>query len=211
MLATARRLTEVESYVRNGDWTGWRLKQWLGVDVHHATLGIIGMGRIGQAIAKRAAAFDMSIAYTARNARPQLPWAHLPSVQALAEQVDFLVVITPGGAATRHLIDASALAALGRSSAQGGILINVARGSVVDEAALIDALERGVIAGAGLDVFENEPQVPERLRALPQVVLAPHIGSATAQTRQAMADLAFANLRAFFSDQPLPSAVPECR
>ena len=103
------------------------------------------------------------------------------------------------------------LAALGRSSPAKGILVNVARGSVVDEAALIEALEQGVIAGAGLDVFENEPHVPERLRALPQVVLSPHIGSATGQTRQAMGDLAFDNLHAKFSGQPLPTPVPECR
>ena len=116
------------------------------------------------------------------------------------------MVITPGGAGTRKLIDAKVLAALGAE----GILVNVARGSVVDEAALIDALERGVIAGAGLDVFEREPNVPERLRAMPQVVLTPHIGSATVQTRQAMADLAFANLREHFAGRALPSPVPEC-
>jgi lactate dehydrogenase-like 2-hydroxyacid dehydrogenase len=117
------------------------------------------------------------------------------------------VVITPGGAATRKLIDAEVLAALGPK----GILINVARGSVVDEVALIDALERGVIAGAGLDVFENEPQVPERLRQMPQVVLTPHIGSATTQTRQAMADLAIANLAAHFAGLDLLTPVPECQ
>jgi len=149
----------------------------------------------------------MSIAYTARHARPELPHRHFPSAAALAAESDFLVVITPGGAGTRKLINAEVLAALGSK----GILVNVARGSVVDEAALVDALERGVIAGAGLDVFENEPNVPERLRALPHVVLAPHIGSATGQTRQAMADLAFANLRAHFAGEPLPTPVPECR
>jgi lactate dehydrogenase-like 2-hydroxyacid dehydrogenase len=125
----------------------------------------------------------------------------------LAAESDFLVVITPGGAATRHLIDAEVLAALGTK----GILVNVARGSVVDEAALIDALERGVIGGAGLDVFESEPDVPERLRAMPHVVLTPHIGSATTQTRQAMADLAFANLQAHLAGRPLLSPVPECQ
>jgi lactate dehydrogenase-like 2-hydroxyacid dehydrogenase len=127
----------------------------------------------------------------------------------LAAESDFLVLITPGGAGTLKLIDAEVLGALGKGAGQG-ILVNVARGSVVDEAALIDALERGVIAGAGLDVFENEPQVPERLRQLPQVVLTPHIGSATGATRQAMADLAFNNLKSHFAGQPLLSPVPEC-
>ena len=172
-----------------------------------ARLGIVGMGRIGQAIAQRALAFGMSIAYTARSAKPALPFAFHATPRELAAASDFLVVITPGGAGTRKLIDAEVLAALGSN----GILVNVARGSVVDEAALIDALERGVIGGAGLDVFEDEPNVPERLRAMPHVVLAPHIGSATGQTRRAMADLAFANLMAHFAGQPLPSPVPECQ
>jgi hydroxypyruvate reductase len=148
----------------------------------------------------------MSVAYTARNARPALPYRHLPDARALAAESDYLVLITPGGAGTRKMIDATVLEALGPQ----GIVINVARGSVIDEAALIDALERGVIAGAGLDVFENEPRVPERLRALPQVVLTPHIGSATHQTRQAMANLAFGNLSAHFAGKPLLSPVPEC-
>ena len=138
-------------------------------------------------------------------ARAGLPYRYLPTAAALAAESDFLVVITPGGAGTRKMIDAEVLAALGRK----GILVNVARGSVVDEAALIDALERGVIAGAGLDVFENEPHVPARLLALPHVVLVPHIGSATGQTRQAMADLAVANLAAHFAGQALLSPVPE--
>jgi lactate dehydrogenase-like 2-hydroxyacid dehydrogenase len=120
-------------------------------------------------------------------------------------------VITPGGAATRHLIDASVLAALGSSSPARGILVNVARGSVVDETALIDALQRGVIAGAGLDVFADEPRVPQALIDLPQVVLTPHVGSATAATRQAMADLACANLVAHVEGRPCPTPVPECR
>jgi lactate dehydrogenase-like 2-hydroxyacid dehydrogenase len=172
-----------------------------------ARLGIVGMGRIGQAIAHRAAAFGMSIAYTARSAKAGLPYRYLPTPAALAVESDFLVLITPGGAGTRKLINAEVLAALGPK----GILVNVARGSVVDEAALIDALERGVIGGAALDVFEDEPNVPERLRALPQVVLVPHIGSATGATRQAMADLAADNLREFFAGRPVPTPVPECR
>lgn len=209
LLCTARQLPAADRFVRSGDWSKGNLP--LARKLSGARLGIVGMGRIGQAIAHRAQAFGMAIAYTARSARPGLPHRYLPSAEALAEVSDFLVVITPGGAGTRHLIDAKVLAALGRSGPGGGILVNVARGSVVDEDALIDALERGVIAGAGLDVFENEPNVPERLRALPQVVLTPHIGSATQSTRQAMADLAFDNLRLHFAGQPLRTPVPECR
>ena len=209
MLSTARQLPAADRFVRGGQWLQGNMP--LARKMSGARLGIVGMGRIGQAIAHRALAFGMSIAYTARSAKPALPHRYLPSAEALAAESDFLVVITPGGAGTRHLINAQVLAALGRSSPGGGILVNVARGSVVDEAALIDALERGVIAGAGLDVFEAEPQVPERLRALPQVVLTPHIGSATQGTRQAMADLAFANLQLHLSGHAVRTPVPECR
>jgi len=204
MLCAARQLPAADRYVRAGDWAA-KGPMPLARKMSGARLGLVGMGRIGQAIAHRAAAFGMSIAYTARSARAGLPYRYLPTAAALAAESDFLVVITPGGAGTRKMIDAEVLAALGSR----GILVNVARGSVVDEAALIDALERGVIAGAGLDVFENEPHVPARLLALPHVVLVPHIGSATGQTRQAMADLAVANLAAHFAGQALLSPVPE--
>ena len=204
MLCAARQLPAADRYVRAGDWAA-KGPMPLARKMSGARLGLVGMGRIGQAIAHRATAFGMSIAYTARNARAGLPYRYLPTAAALAAESDFLVVITPGGAGTRKMIDAEVLAALGPQ----GILVNVARGSVVDEAALIDALERGVIAGAGLDVFENEPHVPARLLALPHVVLVPHIGSATGQTRQAMADLAVANLAAHFAGQALLSPVPE--
>ena len=206
MLSTARQLPAADRHVRAGQWRSAGPMP-LARKMSGARLGLVGMGRIGQAIAQRAAAFGMPIAYTARHGKPELPYLYLPTPAALAAQSDFLVVITPGGEGTRRLIDAEVLAALGSK----GILVNVARGSVVDEAALIDALERGVIAGAGLDVFENEPNVPERLCKLPHVVLTPHIGSATGQTRQAMADLAVANLAAHFAGRPLPSPVPECQ
>jgi hydroxypyruvate reductase len=208
MLNCARQLCAADRYVRAGHWPQANMP--LARKMSGARLGIVGMGRIGQAIAKRALAFDMNVSYTARSAKPGLPFRYLPSAAALAAEVDFLVLITPGGAATRKLIDAAVLRALGQGAGKG-ILINVARGSVVDEQALIEALEAGTIAGAGLDVFENEPQVPERLRALPQVVLTPHIGSATGATRQAMADLAFNNLAAHFAGKPLLTPVPECR
>ena len=209
MLGAARQLPAADRHVRAGSWSNGPIP--LARKMSGARIGIVGMGRIGQAIAQRALGFNMTVAYTARSAKPALPWAFLPNAAALAAVSDFLVVITPGGAGTRRLIDAEVLAALGSSSAQKGILVNVARGSVVDEAALIDALERGVIAGAGLDVFEDEPNVPERLCALPNVVLTPHIGSATGQIRQAMADLAFDNLQRGLSGQPVKTPVPECR
>jgi len=205
MLGVSRGLVQADQYVRAGSWAQGPME--LGRKMSGARLGIVGMGRIGKAIAERAAAFKMPVAYTARSAKTELPYRFYPDAAALAAESDFLVVITPGGAGTRKLIDAKVLRALGPD----GILVNVARGSVVDEAALIEALQQGVIAGAGLDVFENEPNVHEALRKLPNVLLAPHIGSATRATRQAMADLAVANLRAHFAGQPLLTPVPECR
>lgn len=205
MLAISRQLVRADAFVRSGEWNKGPME--LGRKMSGSRLGLVGIGRIGQRIARRAAAFDMHVAYTARHARPELPYPYFSDAAALAAESDYLVVITPGGAATRRLIDANVLRALGPK----GILVNVARGSVVDEAALIEALEKKEIAGAALDVFANEPDVPERLRRLPNVLLAPHIGSATHATRQAMADLVVANLRAHFSGQPLPSPVPECR
>jgi hydroxypyruvate reductase len=206
MLCAARQLPAADRYVRAGEWAA-KGPMPLARKMSGARCGIVGMGRIGKAIAQRALAFGMSIAYTARSAKADLPFRFFPNAQALAAESDFLVVITPGGAGTKHMIDAKVLRALGKK----GILVNVARGSVVDETALIEALEQGVIGGAALDVFENEPHVPERLRALPHVVLVPHIGSATTSTRQAMADLALANLAAHFAGQPLKTPVPECR
>ena len=204
MLSAARQLPAADRYVREGRWLQGPMP--LARKMSGARLGLVGMGRIGQAIAHRALAFGMSVAYHARSARPGLPYCFEAKLTDLAQVSDFLVVITPGGAGTRHLVNAEVLRALGPK----GILVNVARGSVVDESALVEALEQGVIAGAGLDVFEDEPRVPDRLKALPHVVLAPHIGSATGQTRQAMADLAFGNLREHFAGRPVLSPVPEC-
>ncbi|MBC7609903.1 MAG: 2-hydroxyacid dehydrogenase [Polaromonas sp.] len=205
MLSVARRIPQADQYVRSGRWATEGAMP-LARKVSGSRLGIVGLGRIGQAIADRAAAFGMSIAYTARNAKPSLTYPFYASALALAAEVDFLVVITPGGAGTFHMISADVLKALGPH----GYLINVARGSVVDEAALVDALQGGVIAGAGLDVFEKEPHPLDALRKLDNVVLTPHMGSATAQTRQAMADLAVANLQTHFAGQPVLSPVPEC-
>lgn len=204
MLAAARQLPTADRYVKDGKWPNGPMP--LARKVSGARLGIVGMGRIGQAIAARAQAFGMRIAYTARNAKTDMAHRYVATPTALAAESDYLVVITPGGAGTRKLINAEVLAALGTK----GILVNVARGSVVDEAALIEALQNGVIGGAGLDVFENEPNVPEALRQMPHVVLAPHIGSATTNTRQAMGDLAFNNMHHHFSGKAVLTPVPEC-
>ena len=205
MLSVARRIPQADQYVRSGRW-GTEGAMPLARKVSGARLGIVGLGRIGQAIADRAAAFGMSIAYTARSAKPGLSYPFYASALALAAEVDFLVIITPGGAGTLHMINAEVLKALGPQ----GYLINVARGSVVDEVALVHALQSGVIAGAGLDVFEKEPHPLEALRKLDNVVLTPHMASATRETRQAMADLAVANLQAHFAGRPALSPVPEC-
>jgi len=205
LLAVARNLPAADQFTRQGEWEKGPFP--LTRKLSGSRLGIVGMGRIGQAIAKRAAAFDMDIRYHTRSARSDMAYAHEPSLKALAAWADFLLVITPGGAATRHLINAEVLQALGPQS----YLVNVARGSVVDETALIEALQKGVIAGAGLDVYADEPRVPAALRALPNVVLTPHMASGTAQTRRAMSDLTLANLQAHFDGRPLPTPVPECR
>ncbi|SEA45449.1 2-hydroxyacid dehydrogenase [Variovorax sp. YR216] len=201
MLAVARRIPQADRFVRGNEWPNGPIA--LSRKVTGTRLGIVGMGRIGQAIAQRASAFKMDIAYTARSPRASVNYTYYPDAASLAAAVDFLIVITPGGAATRGMIDARVLKALGPQ----GYLINVARGSVVDEPALIDALRDGVIAGAGLDVFANEPHVPETLREMSNVVLTPHIGSGTKQTREAMGQLTFDNLHAHFTGAPLLTPV----
>ena len=165
-------------------------------------MGVVGMGRIGQTIARRSLGFDMEVRYHTRRPVAGVPWAHEPSLTALAAWCDFLVVITSGVPSTRHLINEEVLNALGPR----GFLINVARGTVVDEAALIRALQDGRIAGAGLDVFESEPQVPDALTGMDNVVLLPHIASATHETRQAMGQRVMDNLDAFERKGQLISA-----
>ena len=201
LLSIARRIPQADRFVREGEWTKGPFA--LSRKVTGARIGIVGMGRIGQAIAHRALAFQMDVSYTARSPRSNVPYTYYPDAAALAAAVDFLVVITPGGAATRGMIDAKVLQALGPQ----GYLVNVARGSVVDQPALVAALQNGVIAGAALDVFVDEPNVPAELRSMPNVVLTPHVGSGTRQTREAMAMLTFNNLRAHFAGQPLLTPV----
>ena len=205
MLATARRITEVESYIRAGEWTGWRLKQWLGVDVHHATLGIIGMGRIGQVIAKRASGFDMKVIYSNRkrvspDIEQRLNAAYV-SKEELLKQSDFVILQVPYTPETHHMIGAAELKLMKPTA----ILINSTRGGVVDDAALIEALKNGTLRGAGLDVFENEPKLNPGFLQLKNVVLSPHIGSSTEATRRAMAMTAARNLVAALSGGKPPN------
>ena len=197
LLDVARATSEADRYVRAGKWPQGGANGFpLGRKDSGARLGIVGLGRIGRTIARRALGFEMDIRYHTRNVVPEVPWGYVPSLIDLARLTDFLVVITAGGPGTHHLIDAEVLAALGPR----GFLINVSRGSVVDEPALVRALAEKKIAGAGLDVFENEPQVPEELLRMDNVVLLPHIASATEETRRAMAQRVIDNLDLFFAE-----------
>jgi len=182
--------------VREGKWL--REPQPLAQHVSGKRLGIIGLGRIGLDIARRALAFDMKIAYHSRRRVPDSPFAYYAQLVDLARNSDFLVAILPGGKETLHLVDEEIMRALGPM----GILINVARGSVVDEKALVKCLQEGALGGAALDVFEKEPNVPEALLAMDNVVLQPHIGSGTHETRAAMGQLAVDNLLAHFAGGP---------
>lgn len=207
MLGAARRITEVERYIRQGDWKGWRLKQWLGTDVHHATLGIVGMGRIGQAIAKRALGFDMSVLYCNRNRvaadiEQKLNARHV-SLEELLRQSDFVILQVPYTPETHHLIGAAQLKMMKPTA----VLINSTRGGVVDDAALIEALRAGTIRAAGLDVFEGEPNLNPGFLQLDNVVLAPHIGSSTESTRRAMAMTAARNLVAALTGHRPPNLI----
>ena len=203
VLMTGRGFGKAERFVRSGEWEkrGPELTTRLG----GRTAGILGLGRIGKAIANRLAAMGMKIAYTGRKAQPDVPWRFVPDLKALAAESDFLIVACPGGPATRNLVDAGVLAALGKK----GTVVNIARGSIIDEPALVKALADGTIKGAGLDVFADEPHVPKPLISMENVVLLPHVGSATNETRKAMGDLCKANLDAWFAGRPLLTPIPE--
>ncbi len=192
LLATARRAGEGERMVRSGAWGGFDVKGLLGTQVTGKTLGVIGMGRIGQAIAERCHyGFGMKVVFHNRSPKvTNVPAQQLDGLVEVMAEADFVVVATPGGAETTKLIDAAALEMMKPT----GIFINISRGEVVDEEALIVALEEGRIAGAGLDVYEKEPFVPPRLLALENCVLLPHLGSATQETRQAMGQMALDNI-----------------
>jgi hydroxypyruvate reductase len=205
MLMSARRAGEGERMLRAGRWTGWNPTQMLGLHMTGKTVGIVGMGRIGQAIARRCHfGFGMEVLFYNRSPKGvDLPARQVESLTALAGAVDFLVAALPGGAETRNTIGAEVLAAM-RPTAH---LVNIARGDVVDEAALIEALAEGRIAGAGLDVYAREPEVPEALRRMETVTLLPHLGTAALEVREAMGLMAVENLRAFFAGETLPNPV----
>ena len=205
ILATARRLTEAESYLRSGQWDGWKLKQFLGMDVHHATLGIFGLGRIGQVVARRSIGFEMKVIYQdVRRAGPEIEQACRASFvdkNELLAQADIVSVHVPYSPATHHLIGKQELERMKPAS----VLINASRGGVVDDAALIESLRSGAIAAAGLDVFENEPKLHPGFLELKNVVLAPHIASSSKATRLKMAMLAAQNLVAALAGETPPN------
>lgn len=200
VLMTSRRLVEANRFLHQNAWPQGPFP--LASALRGKTAGILGLGRIGKAIANRLSALGMTIAYHSRHPQP-VPYTYHPTLINLATASDFLILACPGGPATHHLVNAPVLAALGPT----GTLINIARGSVVDQPALIQALESGQIHNVGLDVFDNEPHLPEALMQHPRAVLLPHVGSATTETRNAMGQLCLDNLTAHFSHQPLLTPV----
>ena len=207
LLAAARRIVEADQFVRSGQWKQWKLDLLLGTDAHHATLGIIGLGRIGQSMARRARGFEMQVLYAGpRRVAPEIEQElgsrHVP-LETLLRESDFVSLHVPLKPETRHLIGAPQLALMKPTA----ILINTTRGPVVDEEALVAALREGRIQGAGLDVFEREPEIHPGLPALPNVVLAPHLGSASRATRLRMVELAAENLLCALSGQVPPNVV----
>lgn len=201
MLAVARGFTLLDPALRQGGWHKLRSER---ATLNGGRLGLIGLGRIGAKIATRAAAFDMQVAYFTRTPRSDVPWRHCASVLELAHDSDFLVVACPGGAATRHLVNADVLAALGL----GGILINISRGSVVDSAALAAALDAGAIAGAGLDVFEGEPDIPPALLASRNTVFTPHVAGRSPAAVALQTDMLLAALDAHFAGSSVAFQLP---
>lgn len=203
-LACYRELLRDDAYVRSGTWEAKGAAP-LTRSPESQIIGILGLGRIGQAIADKLAPWSPTIVYHARS-KKDVNYTYYDNLTAMAHDVDVLICITPGGPATRHIVNAEVLEALGPN----GTLINVARGSVVDEAALIDALQSGKLGWAGLDVFEDEPHVPQALRDLPNTVLLPHVGTATVETRAAMGALTVDNLLQHARDGTAMTPVPEC-
>jgi gluconate 2-dehydrogenase len=205
LMAAARRVTEAERWLRAGHWKGWKNDQFLGVDVHHATLGIVGMGRIGQAMARRAKGFSMRVLYHNRNRVPRAVEKQLGAKYAtldrLLKESDFVSLNMPYSPASHHLIGAKQLVLMKPTA----VIVNAARGGIIDDAALVEALKDRRIAAAGVDVFEGEPKFNPGFLGLENVALAPHIGSATRATRTAMATLAMKNLTAVLSGKRPPN------
>jgi lactate dehydrogenase-like 2-hydroxyacid dehydrogenase len=202
-IMAVRRLPQAERFLRAGQWPEGPFP--LTASLRGRTMGILGLGRIGKAIARRAKSFGLDVVYHGRRAQTDVPYRFYASLREMAAACDILMVAAPGGPQTRHIVDAEVLGALGPR----GVLVNIARGSLVDETALIEALRTGAILAAGLDVFENEPHVPAGLIALDNSVLLPHVGSASEDTRNAMAECVVANLVAWSEDRPPLTPVPE--
>lgn len=200
MYAAARRVAEADRFVRAGRWATERMG--LGISLHRKAAGIVGLGKIGQAIARRCAGLGMDVAWTGPRAKPDQPWPFILDIRALAERSDVLILAMAAGAGTDRIVDAAVLAALGPR----GVLVNIARGSVVDEPALLDALEQRAIAAAGLDVFAREPGLDARFLALDNVVLAPHSASLTVETRAALIARILSDIEAFRGGQPFLDA-----
>ncbi len=203
MIMAVRQLPQAERHLRAGLWLKGAYP--LTPSLRGRTVGIVGLGRIGKAIATRVSGFGLDVVYHGRNPQAGVAYRYYPSLVDMAKASDILIVVAPGGPGTRHIVNAEVLEALGPD----GVLINVARGSLVDETALIEALRTGKILAAGLDVYENEPNVPAELIALPNAVLLPHVGSASIKTRRAMAECVVANLFAWADGKPPLTPVPE--
>jgi lactate dehydrogenase-like 2-hydroxyacid dehydrogenase len=201
LLATVRRIPQGDRYVREGKWLKGAMP--LTDTIQGKSLGVIGVGRIGRAIARRAEAFNLKVSYQGPNKKNDVSWPYYSDLVALAKDVDFLVAACPGGEATRGIVSRAVIDALGPK----GVFVNISRGTVADEPALLEALQQGRLGGAGLDVFVDEPRVPEGFFALENVVLQPHVGSASHQTRTAMGQLVIDNLAAHFAGKPLVTPV----
>ncbi len=204
LIATLREFVKADKYLRSGLWQTQNYPLSVG-SLRDRKIGIVGMGRIGQAIGRRLEASRVPVAYHSRKPASSVSYQHYPDLIEMAKAVDTLIVIVPGGAATAKMINADVFKALGPR----GVVINVARGSVIDEPALVAALKSGTILAAGLDVFANEPSVPDELRSMQNVVLLPHIGSASVVTRNAMDQLVVDNLKNWFAGKPPLTPVPE--
>lgn len=202
-LMAVRRLPQAERYLRSGQWPKGTFP--LTASLRGRTMGILGLGRIGRAIAERAKSFGLSVVYHGRRAQAGTPYPYFGTLLDMAKACDILMVAAPGGPETHHIVNAEVLRALGPR----GVLVNIARGSLVDEAAAIEALRNGTILAAGLDVFENEPHVPPELLGLDNAVLLPHVGSASVETRRLMAECVVENLLAWSENRPPLTPVPE--
>ena len=203
MIMAVRQLPQAERYLRAGNWPKGAYP--LTPSLRGRTVGIVGLGRIGKAIATRVRGFGLDVVYHGRHPQADVAYRYYPSLVEMAKAADILIIVAPGGPSTRHIVNAEVLEALGPD----GVLVNIARGSLVDETALIEALRTGKILAAGLDVYDNEPNVPEALIALPNAVLLPHVGSASVKTRRAMAECVVGNIFAWADGKPPLTPVPE--